>query len=94
MNPVVRLSSFLLVVGLLAPEATAQPAGEPSPAEMVKRADTDGNGRLSLAEFVKARTAMMRFMPAKSIQTPPRTACRCPSSEVPVPKAMTGVWCA
>jgi hypothetical protein len=59
MNPVVRLSSFLLVVGLLARGATAQPAGEPSPAEMVKRADTDGNGRLSLAEFVKARTAMI-----------------------------------
>jgi len=59
MNPVVRLPSFLLVVGLLARGAAAQPAGEPSPAEMVKRADTDGNGRLSLAEFVKARTAMI-----------------------------------
>jgi len=55
----VRLPSFILVVGLLAPAAVAQPAGEPSPAEMVKRADTDGDGRLNLTEFVKARTAMI-----------------------------------
>lgn len=37
--------------------AGAQPAPDRNPAEMIKRADTDGDGAVSREEFIKARTA-------------------------------------
>ena len=40
------------------------------------------------------RTASTAFMPLTSMQTPPFSAATWPSSEVPVPKAMTGTPCA
>jgi len=46
--------SFVVV-----PMAFGQPPMDLSPAEMVKRADTDGDGKLSRDEFVKARIAMV-----------------------------------
>jgi hypothetical protein len=39
--------------------ASAQPPAEFSPAEMMQRADTDGDGKVSLDEFIKARTARL-----------------------------------
>ena len=39
--------------------AIAQPPMEASPAEMVKRADTDGDGKVSRDEFIKARTTAL-----------------------------------
>ena len=52
----------LLVVVLgcgLAPAAFAQPPSDLSPAEMLKRADADGDGTVSRDEFIKSRTAML-----------------------------------
>jgi hypothetical protein len=47
-----------LVLGcVLAPLAVAQPPLEYSAAEMVKRADVDGDGKVSRDELIKARTA-------------------------------------
>lgn len=43
----------------LAHAAVAQPPMDLSPAEMVKRADTDGDGMVSRDEFIKARTARL-----------------------------------
>lgn len=51
--------SIVAVASLLAAVAAAQPPLDPGPLEMVKRADTDGDGRVSRAEFIKARTAML-----------------------------------
>ena len=39
--------------------AIAQPPMESSPAEMVKRADADGDGKVSRDEFIKARTTAL-----------------------------------
>jgi len=39
--------------------AVAQPPMESSPAEMVKRADADGDGKVSRDEFIKARTTAL-----------------------------------
>ena len=39
--------------------AVAQPPMEASPAEMVKRADADGDGKVSRDEFIKARTTAL-----------------------------------
>ena len=39
--------------------AIAQPPMEASPAEMVKRADADGDGKVSRDEFIKARTTAL-----------------------------------
>jgi len=39
--------------------AVAQPPMDSSPAEMVKRADTDGDGKVSRDEFIKARTTAL-----------------------------------
>lgn len=49
----------LVLGGASAPVADAQPPTGSSGAEMVKRADTDGDGKVSREEFVKARTAAL-----------------------------------
>lgn len=52
-------TSLAAVVGIvLATAAVAQPPLEPA-GEMLKRADTDGDGTMSLAEFVASRTARL-----------------------------------
>ena len=43
----------------LAGAAAAQPPLDRDPAEMMKRADTDGDGKVSRDEFIKARTARL-----------------------------------
>jgi len=59
MNAFVRpLLSTVLGCAVALP-AVAQPPAEISPAEMLKRADTDGDGTVSRDEFVKSRTAML-----------------------------------
>ena len=58
MKCLVHLS--LVVLGCVpAAVAVAQPPMEASPAEMVKRADTDGDGKVSRDEFIKARTTAL-----------------------------------
>ena len=58
MKCLIRLS--LVGLGCVpAAVAVAQPPMESSPAEMVKRADTDGDGKVSRDEFIKARTAAL-----------------------------------
>jgi len=58
MKCLVHLS--LVVLGCVpAAVAVAQPPMESSPAEMVKRADTDGDGKVSRDEFIKARTTAL-----------------------------------
>lgn len=50
----------LVILGcVLARAATAQPPMDLLPAEMMKRADADGDGKVSRDEFIKARTAML-----------------------------------
>ncbi len=61
------LFSALLGSALIATTSLAQdgerprppggPEGRGNPAEMLKRADTDGDGKVSKAEFIKSRTA-------------------------------------
>ncbi|MFM8378038.1 MAG: EF-hand domain-containing protein [Planctomycetia bacterium] len=41
----------------IASMAAAQPPGDRDPVEMLKRADTDGDGKVNRDEFIKARTA-------------------------------------
>lgn len=55
----VRLSLVLVLGWVTAAAAVAQPPMEASPAEMVKRADTDGDGKVSRDEFIKARTTAL-----------------------------------
>ena len=58
MKCLVHLS--LVVLGCVpAAVAVAQPPMESSPAEMVKRADADGDGKVSRDEFIKARTTAL-----------------------------------
>ena len=58
MNCLIRLS--LVVLGCVpAAVAVAQPPMDSSPAEMVKRADADGDGKVSRDEFIKARTTAL-----------------------------------
>jgi hypothetical protein len=52
-----RLSLVVLLGCVPAAVAVAQPPMDSSPAEMVKRADADGDGKVSRDEFIKARTA-------------------------------------
>jgi hypothetical protein len=61
------LFSALITSALIATTSLAQdgerprppggPEGRGNPAEMLKRADTDGDGKVSKAEFIKSRTA-------------------------------------
>ena len=52
--------SLAVILGIaLATAAVAQPPMDFSPAEMLKRADTDGDGTVSRDEFIKARTARL-----------------------------------
>jgi len=46
----------------VATAAFAQPPMDVSPAEMLKRADTDGDGKVNRDEFIKARTARLGEM--------------------------------
>ncbi len=48
-----------LLCWALAQTAVAQPPANPSGKEMVNRADTDGDGKVSRDEFIKARTAAL-----------------------------------
>lgn len=58
MKCLVHLS--LVVLGCVpAAVAVAQPPMDSSPAEMVKRADADGDGKVSRDEFIKARTTAL-----------------------------------
>lgn len=57
MKCLVRPSLVLVLGCVTAAAAVAQPPMEAAPAEMVKRADTDGDGKVSRDEFIKARTA-------------------------------------
>ena len=59
MNCLIRLSLVLVLGCVPAAVAVAQPPMEASPAEMVKRADTDGDGKVSRDEFIKARTTAL-----------------------------------
>ena len=59
MNCLIRLSLVLVLGCVPAAVAVAQPPMESSPAEMVKRADTDGDGKVSRDEFIKARTTAL-----------------------------------
>lgn len=55
--------SLATILGIaLATAAVAQPPMDLSPAEMLKRADTDGDGTVSRDEFIKARTARLGEM--------------------------------
>ena len=54
-----RPASALVLGCVLAPVAVAQPPLEYSAAEMVKRADVDGDGKVSRDEFIKARTTAL-----------------------------------
>ena len=58
MKCLIRLS--LVVLGCVpAAVAVAQPPMDSSPAEMVKWADADGDGKVSRDEFIKARTTAL-----------------------------------
>lgn len=57
MTPSVRSLLFCVLALSAATAAVAQPPMDASPAEMLKRADADGDGKVSRDEFVKARTA-------------------------------------
>ena len=59
MNCLIRLSLVLVLGCVPAAVAVAQPPMESSPAEMVKRADADGDGKVSRDEFIKARTTAL-----------------------------------
>ena len=48
---------LITLASCLAATAFAQPPLQRSPAEMMKQADTDNDGKLSRDEFIKARTA-------------------------------------
>jgi hypothetical protein len=56
MKCLVRLSLVVLLGCVPAALAVAQPPMDFSPAEMVKWADADGDGKVSRDEFIKART--------------------------------------
>ena len=59
MKCLIRLSLVGVLGCVPAAVAVAQPPMESSPAEMVKRADTDGDGKVSRDEFIKARTTAL-----------------------------------
>ncbi len=59
MKCLIRLSLVVVLGCVPAAVAVAQPPMEASPAEMVKRADTDGDGKVSRDEFIKARTTAL-----------------------------------
>ena len=59
MKCLIRLSLVVVLGCVPAAVAVAQPPMESSPAEMVKRADTDGDGKVSRDEFIKARTTAL-----------------------------------
>ncbi len=59
MKCLVRLSLVVVLGCLPAAVAVAQPPMEASPAEIVKRADADGDGKVSRDEFIKARTTAL-----------------------------------
>jgi len=65
MAPLVRLLFVVIPAFVVAPGVFAQPAMEGSAAEMVKRADADGDGKVSRDEFIKARTAAIEAMFAR-----------------------------
>jgi len=58
-TPTISLRSVLAASACLALAGTAaaQPPVDRDPVEMLKRADTDGDGRVNRDEFIKARTA-------------------------------------
>ncbi|NBW97615.1 MAG: hypothetical protein EBR28_13035, partial [Planctomycetia bacterium] len=51
-----RPAFTILAVAALSGSAIAQPMADRSPAEILKLADTDGDGKVSRDEFIKART--------------------------------------
>jgi hypothetical protein len=59
MKCLIRLSLVVVLGCVPAAVAVAQPPMESSPAEMVKRADADGDGKVSRDEFIKARTTAL-----------------------------------
>ena len=59
MNCLIRLSLVLVLGCVPAAVAVAQPPMDFSPAEMVKWADADGDGKVSRDEFIKARTTAL-----------------------------------
>ena len=59
MTTTIRSFVVAIVWGTLAASVAAQPPAGASPAEMMKQADTDGDGKLSRDEFIKARTAAL-----------------------------------
>jgi hypothetical protein len=59
MKCLVRLSLVFVLGCVPAAVAVAQPPMDSSPAEMVKWADTDGDGKVSREEFIKARTTAL-----------------------------------
>ena len=59
MKCLIRLSLVLVLGCVPAAVAVAQPPMDFSPAEMVKWADADGDGKVSRDEFIKARTTAL-----------------------------------
>ena len=59
MKCLIRLSLVVVLGCVPAAVAVAQPPMDFSPAEMVKWADADGDGKVSRDEFIKARTTAL-----------------------------------
>lgn len=57
----IAINTLLAAVAFvsLATMASAQPPTDRDPAELMKRADTDGDGQVSRDEFIKTRTARL-----------------------------------
>jgi Ca2+-binding EF-hand superfamily protein len=62
MTATFRTLLFTVVGVALAHAAAAQPPADRNPVEMMKRADTDGDGKVSRDEFIRARTADIEAM--------------------------------
>ena len=65
MTTAFRTFLALVVCFTLATAASAQPPLDRDPAEMIKRADTDGDGKVSRDEFIKAQTERLEKMFAR-----------------------------
>ncbi len=95
-----RIVPYRTVVVPDAPVAAIPPSVASAPGSTGKKSPVPRSSRSSccrvtpastVASRSSARTASTRFMAPRSIEIPPRTACTCPSIEVPAPKGITGV---
>ena len=65
MTTTVRMFLAAILGVAFATAASAQPPIDRDPAEMIKRADTDGDGKVSRDEFIKAQTERLEKMFAR-----------------------------